>query len=69
MYVLSIQEPPIMMSNWTDGTHTYIYFKYLHSEHEVTIIPEFPPFTIIPLLMIATLLAVLLLKRKRRLEP
>ena len=67
--VLVDEEPPITTNNWTDGTHTYVYFKYLHSEHEVTIIPEFPSLAILPLFMVTTLLAVFLFKRKRPLEP
>jgi parallel beta-helix repeat protein len=55
---------PLTITNWTDGTFTYIYFTYHQSQHEVTIVPEFHPFLILPLFMIATLLAVLAYKRK-----
>ncbi|MCK4669419.1 right-handed parallel beta-helix repeat-containing protein [Candidatus Bathyarchaeota archaeon] len=52
---------PLPCSN---STHNYIYFNYTHSTQEVVIIPEFPSFLILPLFMIATLLAAILYKRK-----
>ena len=55
---------PLTIVNWTDGTFTYIYFTYQQSQHEVTIVPEFPSFVILPLFMIATLLAVIVYRRK-----
>jgi hypothetical protein len=53
-----------------DENHTYLYFTYNHSTQTVLIqgthvIPEFPSFIILPLFMIATLLAVIVYKRKR----
>jgi len=48
-------------------------FNYMHSAHQVvmdldiTIIPEFPSFLILPLFMIATLLAVIAYRRKHTL--
>jgi len=45
-------------------TYRWIYFAYRHSTHEVIIAPEFPTFLILPLFMIATLLAVIAYKRK-----
>jgi len=50
-------------------TYEYLYINYTHSEHTITItgtttIPEFPSFLILPLFMIATLLAVIVYKRK-----
>jgi parallel beta-helix repeat protein len=50
---------------YDNGTHRWIYFSYQHSTLEVVITPEFPLFLILPLLMIATLLAVIFYKRKR----
>jgi len=35
--VLVDGEEPLVINNWIDGTYTYIYFTYLHSEHEVVI--------------------------------
>jgi parallel beta-helix repeat protein len=48
----------------SNSTHSYLYFNYTHSTQEVIIIPEFPSFLILPLFMIATLLAVIVYKRK-----
>ena len=55
---------PLITNNWTDSTYTYMYFTYLHSEHEVVITPEFPHALILPLFMIATLLVVTVYRRK-----
>ncbi|MGD8505491.1 MAG: right-handed parallel beta-helix repeat-containing protein [Candidatus Bathyarchaeota archaeon] len=35
--VLVDGEEPLTAASWTDETYTYIYFTYLHSEHEVVI--------------------------------
>jgi len=48
----------------SNSTHACLYFTYQHSEHEVIIVPEFPPMLILPLSMITTLLATLLYRRK-----
>ena len=50
----------------SNTTHSYLYFTYNHSTQEVIIIPEFPSFLILPLFMAATLLAVIIIKRKHR---
>jgi len=47
-----------------NGTHRWIYFSYKHSILEVVIVPEFPSLFILPLFMIATLLAVIIYRRK-----
>lgn len=47
----------------SNNTYSYLYFNYTHSTQEVIIIPEFPPF-LIPPLMIATLLTVIVHRRK-----
>jgi len=49
----------------SNSTHMYLYFNYTHSAQEVIIIPEFPSFLVLPLFMIATLLAVIVYKRKK----
>jgi len=50
----------------SNSTHSYLYFTYNHSTQEVIIIPEFPSFLILPLLMAATLLAVIIIRRKHK---
>ena len=47
-----------------NSTHGWIYFGYQQSEHQLIIIPEFPSFLIPPLFMIATLLAVIVYKKR-----
>jgi len=62
-------QTPVTYYNETlfdNGTHRWIYFAYLHSEHQVEIIPEFPSFLILPLFMIATLLAVIVYEKRAK---
>jgi parallel beta-helix repeat protein len=49
----------------SNETYSYVYFSYTHSTQEVLIIPEFASFLILPLFMIATLLAATIYKRKQ----
>ena len=58
-------------SNYTiydDGDNRWIYFSYQHSILEIIIVPEFPSFLILPIFMIATLLAVIVYKRKTKIS-
>ena len=48
-----------------NGTHRWIYFEYEHSTLEIVIIPEFPSIIILPLFIVASLLAVAMYRRKR----
>lgn len=59
-------EEPLTMNNWTDGTYTYIQFSYLHSEHKVTIIPEFPSAIALLASMAFSAIAVVLTKKKHK---
>ncbi len=52
-------------SAYANETHTWTYFAYPHSTHEVEIIPEIPAMLILPLVMITTLSAVFACRRKR----
>jgi len=57
-----------------NGNFTYLYFTYNHSTQTVIIqgthvIPEFPSTMIIPLFMLTTLIATILLKKKRKTKP
>jgi parallel beta-helix repeat protein len=54
----------------SNENYTYIYINYTHCKHTIKItgtpiIPEFPSFLIMPLFMMATLLAVAICRRKR----
>jgi parallel beta-helix repeat protein len=51
---------------YDDGEKRWIYFAYLHSPHEVVIVSEFLSVIILPLLMIATLLAVIICKERKQ---
>ena len=44
-----IMEKPLSISN---STHTYLYFTYMHTEHEVVIVPEFTSAIILTLMII-----------------
>jgi len=57
-------EVPSNLLPCSNTTHSYLYFTYNHSTQEVIIIPEFPSFLIPPLLTIATLMAVIVYRRK-----
>jgi parallel beta-helix repeat protein len=53
---------------YDNGTHRWIYFSYQHSTLEIVIIPEFPSFLILPLFILTTLIATILLKKNRKLK-
>lgn len=63
--VLVDGEKQLDIRNWTDPMNTYIYFTYLHSEHEVVITPEFPVAIILPLFAIISLCATVLKKKTK----
>jgi parallel beta-helix repeat protein len=52
-----------------NDTHTWIYFAYDHSLHEIEITPEYPFLLILPLLMASTLLAAVLYRRGAASKP
>jgi len=70
-YVVLVNDsPPLTISEWTDGTHTFLYFTYNHSVRPVeisgtTAIPEFP--TWIPLLLLLSVISVTVVIYKQRL--
>jgi len=66
-YVVLVNGVSVEFRNWTDGINTYLYFTYLHSEHEVIIVPESPLPTMLLASMVATLLMALAAKKKRKL--
>ncbi|MDH5745761.1 MAG: hypothetical protein OEZ21_02210 [Candidatus Bathyarchaeota archaeon] len=66
---------PIIDDGWGDwsefnnnvydnGTHRWVYFAFAYPAHKIEILPEFPSFLILPLFMIATLLAVTSVQKK-----
>jgi len=68
-YTVLLNGEPLPFRNWTDPTYTYIYINYTHTEHEIIIIPEFPSTIILPLFTLTTLIATILLKKKRKTKP
>jgi len=68
-YTVLLNGEPLPFRNWTDPIYTYIYINYTHTEHEIIIIPEFPSTMILLVLMLTTLIAITLLKKKRRTKP
>jgi len=64
-YTVLLNGEPLPFTNSSDNENTYIYLNYTHSEHNVTIIPEFSSPLAIPALMMAILLAVVICKKKR----
>jgi parallel beta-helix repeat protein len=68
-FTVLLNGEPWPFRNWTDPTYTYIYINYTHTEHEITIIPEFPSTIILPLFTLTTLIATILLKKKRKTKP
>ncbi len=62
--------PAYFPTSTDNGTHTFLYFTYNHSTHNVKItstyvIPEFPVTIVLPLFIIVTLGAVTLSKRRK----
>jgi len=65
--VESTQGTFYMIITWlpcSNSTHSYLYFGLNFSDQEVIIIPEFPSFLILPPFMVATLLTVIVYRRK-----
>jgi parallel beta-helix repeat protein len=58
-------EVPYILLPFSNSTHSYLYFTYNHSTQEVVIIPEFPTWT--PMLLILIILTVTIAITKRRL--
>jgi parallel beta-helix repeat protein len=59
-------EIPYTLLPLSDANYSYLYFTYTHSTEEITIIPEFPSFFMLPSILIGTLLAVITCSSVRR---
>jgi parallel beta-helix repeat protein len=64
IYTVLVNNQPVEFRSWTGTENTYIYFTYEHSTKEVIIVPELSSALILPLLIIFTLIAVVLSKKK-----
>jgi len=69
--VLVDGKSPLNITKWTEWENTYVYFTYQHSEHEVIVVSEFSSFMIMPIFIIATMIALVAYKRKhlRKTQP
>jgi len=61
-------EVPYILLPCSNDTYSYLYFNYTHSTEEVIITPELPIFFILPFFIIATLLAVIICRRKTKIS-
>lgn len=50
----------------SNSTHVYLYFAYEHSTSYVEIVPEFQPFLLMPILIIVTAFAFVIIRIKKR---
>jgi parallel beta-helix repeat protein len=71
-YIVLVDETPVTPSVTSNGTHSFLYFTYAHSSHNVsiigsTVIPE--SWIVLPLLMMGTLFAVAVRKKISRQAP
>ena len=67
-YIVLVDSNPVNAAelSFSNSTHVYLYFTYSHSTREVIVtIPEFAPFFMLSLFMLATLLAVMVYKRRQ----
>jgi parallel beta-helix repeat protein len=65
-YSVLVNGGPWLFRNWTDTEDTYIYINYTHSEHEITIIPEFPKATILTILIVITTFVAVATKKQNK---
>jgi hypothetical protein len=66
-YKVLLDNKPWPFENWTSMGNTYIYVNYIHSEHKLTIIPEYPLFLLLLLsLIVGTLSGCLHSKRTQQ---
>jgi len=57
-------EVPFNLLPCSNSTHSYLYFTYNHSTQEVIIIPEFPTWTSMLLILIVLTVVIAIYKRR-----
>ncbi|MCK5631643.1 right-handed parallel beta-helix repeat-containing protein [Candidatus Bathyarchaeota archaeon] len=62
-YQVLVNGVPTDFGNWTEGSLTYIYFRYEHSTEEITIIPEFSTAALLAFAMVSVLLVAVCRKK------
>jgi hypothetical protein len=68
-YIVLVDLSPVNATKLpiSNSTHVYLYFKYIHSKRQVIVTtPEFSTMPV-PLFMIATLIAVIVYRKKKTL--
>jgi len=55
---------PCPFENWTDIENTYIYINYTHSEHKITIIPEFSTLAVLVDIILAPVIIIVRLRSR-----
>jgi hypothetical protein len=68
-WIVLVANEPVVPTITEDANYTYLYFTYNHSTQNIQIIgteaiPEFPPFLILSLFIVATLLATIVYQTK-----
>jgi hypothetical protein len=66
-YIVLINMTPVIVNKlaMSNGTHTTLYFTFNSSALDgIMIVPEFPSFLVVPSFMVATLLAIVIYKRR-----
>ena len=54
----------LQFENWTDSENTYIYINYTHSEHKITIIPEFSTLAVLVDIILAPVIIIVRLRSR-----
>ncbi|MEM3696566.1 MAG: NosD domain-containing protein [Candidatus Bathyarchaeia archaeon] len=65
-YTVLLNGEPWPFRNWTDTAHAYIYINYTHSNHQVTIVSEFPKAIILTLFPVLSIITIVFAKQKHR---
>lgn len=78
-WTITIDETSVPYTSTTNGSHTFLFFKYTYNEPYfktrrisiigTQVIPEFPSIMIPPLFMLTASIVTVLLKKKRKAKP
>jgi len=52
--------------NWTDADSIYLYVQYCHTEHKISVIPEFPSLLVLSSLVVVVLSAAIVTRTRKR---
>ena len=66
-YTVLLNGEPWPYINWTDTANTYIYLNYIHSEHQIILIPQLPSgIALLGFLMLITIPLIFIKKESNR---